>query len=476
MRLRLRVRGVSRVAAALAVTVAVTSTATMVNAQGVDHGGYRPHFQGPGTSTPGGRGGTIYRVTTLADDGPGSLRAALNAVGPRFVIFEVSGTIALTQPIYIRNPFVTVAGQTSPSPGILIRNHSVYIDTNDVVLQHLRLRMGDTTCVNNCADSVADALYIRNNAFDVVLDHLSISWGTHSGITVNAWSGTPPYNIAILDTIVAENLAKPKNPFGVGTLFMPSTGAATFARNLHAHNGNRNPWVAPGWTFAGYNNVAYNAGNVAGDQGTLAFFQFMGGYGFGGPTDLVWRNNVAIAGPNTHVDGKAVKIDLYALDVSKWRHRLFMADNIGPHQTAADQWNGVTFMNAATAGVVRSDSLPSWYANTAFDVKPTSEVVSHVLANAGARPLDRDSVDKRIVRDVTNKTGSRIASPSEVGGYPVLAEVRRTLSLPADPHAVADAAGRTRIEVWLEGYARALEPTSGGSTTLTTPRNVRQIG
>jgi hypothetical protein len=287
---------------------------------------------------------------------------------------------------------------------------------------------------------------------------------------MNAWSGNEPHNIAILDSIVAENLGNPTNPYGTGTLFMPSQdGAATFTRNLHAHNGNRNPWVAQGWQFSGYNNVAYNATSVERDRGTFAFFQLMASYGYGGPFDAVWVNNVSLAGPDTHVDGKAVKIDMLAGEVGSG-HRLYMADNLGPYQTAADQWKGVTFTGAATEASVRANSLPSWHVNFSHDVIPAARVLSHVLANAGARPLDRDSVDERVVQDVTNSTGHRIESPNEVGGYPVLAEVRRALEVPSDPHAVADASGRTRIEEWLEGYARALEPVWG--STPSAPRNL----
>jgi hypothetical protein len=457
---------VSAIVGALA---AVVITATQAVAQ--DFGGYRPHYQGFGAHTSGGRGGQIYKVTTLADSGPGSLRAALTAAGPRFVLFEVSGTIALRSPIFIRNPNLTVAGQTAPSPGILIRNYSIYIDTSEVVMQHVRLRVGTDGCSNNCNTGFATALYVRNNAFNIVLDHLSVSWGTHGGITVNAWSGPEPHDVAIYDCIVAENLGLNDNPYGTGTLFMPSEhGTATFARNLHAHNGNRNPWVSPGWQFTGYNNVAYNATSFARDVGTFAFFQLMGSYGYGGAFDAVWVSNVSLAGPDTHVDGKAIKIDVIDKEVG-FGHRLFLDDNTGPYQTVPNQWSGITYQNRATEAGVRARTLPSWHVNLGQRIMGNSRVLAHVLANAGARPLDRDSVDKRIVRDVTNRTGHRIKSPNDVGGYPVLASVRRALSVPSNPHAVADSAGRTRIEVWLEGYARALEPrwtsTSASATTET---------
>ena len=70
-------------------------------------------------ATQGGKGGRILRVTNLNAAGPGSFRAAVEAEGPRIVVFEVGGVIDLdSSSIRIKNPFLTIAGQTAPSPGI----------------------------------------------------------------------------------------------------------------------------------------------------------------------------------------------------------------------------------------------------------------------------------------------------------------------------------------------------------------------
>ena len=103
-----------------------------------------PAGTGFGADTPGGRGGTIYRVTNLEATGAGSLRAALEAEGPRLVVFEVGGVLDLNgRGITISQPRVTVAGQTAPSPGITIIRGAVYIATHDVRIQHIRVRPGD---------------------------------------------------------------------------------------------------------------------------------------------------------------------------------------------------------------------------------------------------------------------------------------------------------------------------------------------
>jgi len=104
-----------------------------------------PGLKGFGANTRAGRGGAVYRVTNLAAKGAGSLRACIDAVGPRTCIFEVSGTIALTSNLVVRNPYLTIAGQTAPSPGILVRGGAIVIVAHDVLLQHVHVRAGDVS-------------------------------------------------------------------------------------------------------------------------------------------------------------------------------------------------------------------------------------------------------------------------------------------------------------------------------------------
>ena len=122
--------------------------------------------------------------------------------GPRFIVFEISGTIPLASPIFVACPFFTLAGQTAPSPGITVRGFGMYIDTHDAVIQHVRFRRGDTN-----ADS-EDTVYLRNGVQNVVLDHISASWGTHGLVDVSAWTGPQPRDVAILDTIMSEGFKK----------------------------------------------------------------------------------------------------------------------------------------------------------------------------------------------------------------------------------------------------------------------------
>ena len=102
-----------------------------------------PTAQGYGAVSRGGRRGRVIKVTNLDDSGPGSLRAAIEAKGPRNVIFEVGGIIRLKSDLSIRNPFVTIAGQTAPGEGICIRDATLHLRTHNIILRHFCARLGD---------------------------------------------------------------------------------------------------------------------------------------------------------------------------------------------------------------------------------------------------------------------------------------------------------------------------------------------
>eukprot|EP01030_Chromulinospumella_sphaerica_P022735 gene22735-22729_t len=125
-----------------------------------------PGAEGHGRFSQGGRGGAVLFVTTLEDAGPGSLRAAVEAKGPRTVVFEVAGTIRLNSPLKISSGRVTIAGQTAPGEGITLADQPLIVAADDVVVRFLRVRLGGESGVQE------DAVTVSRGS-RIVLDHLS---------------------------------------------------------------------------------------------------------------------------------------------------------------------------------------------------------------------------------------------------------------------------------------------------------------
>src|SRR5690606_33094797 len=129
-----------------------------------------PGAEGYGRFARGGRGGRVIEVTNLDDAGPGSLRAAVEAEGPRTVVFRVGGTINLESKLIIRNPYITIAGQTAPGDGIAVGGYTFgCLGARDVIMRYVRIRVGDT------AGTTMDGTGFASTDH-AIYDHCSISW------------------------------------------------------------------------------------------------------------------------------------------------------------------------------------------------------------------------------------------------------------------------------------------------------------
>lgn len=192
-----------------------------------------PGAEGFGAETPGGRAGAVLIVNTLADTGPGSLRAAIETRGPRTIVFAVSGIIDLASPLTVRQPFLTLAGQSAPGDGICLRGYPFIIATHDVIVRYLRVRLGDRHKIQS------DAFSIATPSRRVIVDHVSASWSVDETLSPSG----DIQDITVQWSIIAESLlhsAHAKGKHGYGSL-VPATGGVTLHHNLWAHHNGRNP-------------------------------------------------------------------------------------------------------------------------------------------------------------------------------------------------------------------------------------------
>jgi hypothetical protein len=388
---------------------------------------------GFGTDTPAGRGGKILRVTNLNSDGPGSLREAVETPGPRIVVFEVAGVIDLNRKeLAIREPFLTIAGQTAPSPGITLIRDGIRILTHDVLIQHLRVRMGDAGAPKKSGYD-PEVTTSGPQAYNIVVDHCSFSWAVDENLSVSGPRHDGPTgtsrNVTLSHNFITEGLYNASHEKGIhsmGTLVHDSATNIAVIGNLYAHNNQRNPYFKAWTTGVIVNNLIYNPGT----RGiTVGFVPDEWKGQAVGPVNarVAVVGNVMIHGANTRPEVAMVMN----------RGDVYLEDNIGQ-----DRNGRPVPMTAGEINLLKEK--PVWPAG--LKALPSGQVIEHVLAHAGARPRDRDEVDRRIVREFRERKGRLIDSQDEVGGYPRPAPVARKLTIP-----------KGDIEAWLARLAAELE-------------------
>ena len=384
-------------------------------------------------TTIGGSEGTVLRVTTLAADGPGSLRSALEDGRPRLVVFEVGGVIDLQgRSLDVRHPFLTVAGQTAPDPGITLIRGSLTVETHDVIVEHIAVRPGDRGAGGEWSpDALGAHRGSAGPVHHVVFDHCSATWAIDENLSASgpadvdsvADPDITSHDITLRHCLIAEGLSHathPKGEHSKGTLIHDGVRNVVITGCLYAHNRERNPRLKGGTTSIVAGNVMYNWGAACvgvGKHGNRQTLQ---------PSETVLVGNVAIAGADTHA-----RLFVKSVDPGG---RVFLRDNVA---VAA---NG-TPIAMTDDGVVPmpAPDLPA--------IRPWT-AAAEVLRSAGARPAHRDPIDARIVRSVIDGGGTIIDSQEQVGGYPVRTPTVRALTVP-------DGADARRK--WLDRLSRALD-------------------
>jgi pectate lyase len=373
-----------------------------------------PGAEGFGASSTGGRSGRVIEVTNLDDTGPGSLRAAIEAEGPRTVVFRVGGTIELKTELVLTHPFITIAGQTAPGDGIALKTArsnprsalTIKGGAHDVIIRYLRIRPGPHDGFpplrsGREADQseVKDALQILD-AERVIVDHCSFSWATDEVVSTfyNA------RDVSIQWCIISEALvkARPQQSLPGKGLLIGSKGAERISvhHNLMAHNIGRNPLIKATGVVDVVNNVV-----LAPDKVAMAIQSEVGL----SPANFV--GNTVLA-PR----GEGMVFGVSALGQTPLS--IFVEGNIGPHRKGAEQPEEL-FISPNNNG--RRWRVDMRHDAAHVTTQPAATAFAEVLAEAGCTRPSRDAVDVRIVEDVRAQRVRRINDPAEVGGWPELA-------------------------------------------------------
>ena len=370
-----------------------------------------PGAEGFGRYVTGGRGGNVYHVTSLADDGSeGTLRWALGKSGVKTIVFDVSGTIHLQSSLDISIGNVTIAGQTAPGDGICVADYPVSIKANNVIVRYMRFRLGNKNVLANGADGWDG--FGGFDQQDWIIDHCSVSWSIDECLSVLGNKNTTVQWCLVAQSLV--NSGHSKGAHGYGGNWGGS--GASFHHNLIAHHGSRTPRLGPRPTtqlderMDMRNNVIYNFGGNGCYGGEGMNVNIVNNYykpGPGSPTD---KKGYRIAGIGIRTNTYVNTYPAYAPALHLWG-KYYITGNYNSKypQLNQDNWTyGIINQIDASGcdGTFTQETKDSIKLAEPIDYILTTthsaaDAYDRVLDFAGAS-LHRDSFDELMVSDTRN--------------------------------------------------------------------------
>ena len=359
-----------------------------------------PGAEGFGKYTTGGRGGKIFIVNNLNDNGPGSFREAAEKNTPRIILFAVSGTIHLDSRLFIKGN-ATIAGQTAPGDGICLADNSVQLNGDNIIIRYLRFRMGDKFQRGGMVDgNGGDDAFGGTRRKNIIIDHCSGSWSTDEVFSVYGGdSTTVQWNLITEPLNYSYHFEKGDTGYehhGYGAIW--GGKHSSYHHNLIAHCNSRTPrWDGtrniPEENCDFVNNVIYDWGHnnvYAGEGGNYNIINNYYKYGPSTSKSVLhrianpWNKPPSIGFGKWYVDGNYVD---------------------GSPEVTKDNWLGVDVEKGTTSDV-KVTSSP--FALVAVNKQSAKDAYESVLKNVGAILPKRDTLDERIIKEVINRTGKMI--------------------------------------------------------------------
>lgn len=372
-----------------------------------------PTAEGYGANATGGRGGEIYHVTTLDDNGgEGSLRAAVSKPD-RIIVFDVAGVIHLKE-VLVFSKNLTIAAQTAPGDGVVLYGNRVsFTGASNFICRHLRIRMGIEGPDGKDAAGIA-------NGENMIFDHLSVTWGRDENFSIN-WDskGTLPRNITIQNSILGQGL---QNHSCGGLIQTDTESGITLFRNLYTDNKTRNPKVKGLNQFV--NNVVYNWGSGAAYN--------MGGDS-SGQSETTIENNYFIVGPvdnwqNVRQEDNSIKVEKVPMNPTppflggNADFRVYYKGNYYDNDKDGSL-NGFELTQGNWTEYCKGEptflSTPSDQHPVISQQTSAAEAYHWIVKHVGASLPDRDEVDRYLVDELTSlgKKGTIIQNEQDVQQY-----------------------------------------------------------
>lgn len=367
-----------------------------------------PGAEGFGLNANGGRGGDVYIVTNLNSTGAGSLYNGLTTIpaAGRTIVFAVSGQIHLAGGIATRitGSKLTIAGQTAPGDGILLKDGTVRISGDDIVIRHLRFRHGKNGSGGDCID-------LDSGCQNAILDHISMSFSTDENISS---FGSPPENLTMQWSLNSWGLES----HSCGGLW--DQNHATCHHSVWAHNHTRNPKARPNGLLEWTNNVTFDwdIGFIMGDSQTPAAWK------------ANVRGNYFICPPgnirNTPLEKASLDRNGYPNFSVYQDNNLHDRDGDGVLNGTDRGWSivGGSAYNATTNPTGNYLRLATPVAgSSALNVETPLLAYKKIVSNGGPLRTDigyggtyRDEVDTRLIQNLTTQTRNHITRESDLAG------------------------------------------------------------
>lgn len=374
-----------------------------------------PGAEGFGRYVTGGRGGTVYHVTTLEDNNNvGSFRYAINQAGKRIIVFDVSGTIQLKSTLELKKPNVTIAGQTAPGDGICISGYPFKISTNNVIIRYMRFRVGSSNVTVSGADGW-DGLGSLDQK-NIIVDHCSVSWSIDECCSFSGCS-----NITLQWSLVSQSLVNAghnKGAHGYGGNWGGS--GASYHHNLLAHHGSRTPRLGPRPTTQTdermdmRNNVIYNFGGNGCYGGEGMNVNIVNNYYKPGPGSPTGDKGKRIAGIGIRTKEYCTEYPDYAPMLHVWG-KYFVEGNVNSMygDVTEDNWTYGMYNqidasdNDGTYTAVTKDTikLDAPIENIPVTMHTAEMAYEKVLKYVGAS-IKRDALDEIMISDTRDGKAS----------------------------------------------------------------------